>query len=131
MAEGEAMTGLISHAVFARVTKFFHRTDPTLNLRPKGKSRCIQSRATFRILFSTGLPPCSSGRQSCFLDQVASPVQFANLSIEVSYRVGDARKAPQKSTHFETPILTLQLRGTMAPSVGHRGALKVQIRPLQ
>ena len=81
--------------------------------------------------FSTGLPPCSSGRQSCFLDQVASPVQFAYLSIEVSYRVGDARKAPQKSTHFETPILTLQLRGTMAPSVGHRGALKVQIKPLQ
>jgi hypothetical protein len=48
----------------------------------------------------------------------------------VSYRVGDACKAPQKSTHLRARILTLQLQGTIALNIGHRGALKVQIRPL-
>jgi hypothetical protein len=54
----------------------------------------------------------------------------AYLSIEVSYRAGGARKTPQKSTHLRPPALTLQLLGTIALNVGHRGALKVQIRPL-
>jgi hypothetical protein len=47
-----------------------------------------------------------------------------------SYRVGDACKAPQKSTHLRPPILTLRLEGTGALNVSHRDALKVQIRPL-
>jgi hypothetical protein len=39
-------------------------------------------------------------------------------------------RRPAEEYSFETPILTLQLQGTFALNVGHRGGLKVQIRPL-
>ena len=48
----------------------------------------------------------------------------------MSYRVGDACKAPQRDG-FVTPVLTLQLQGAIALSMGHRGALRgSNCRPL-
>jgi hypothetical protein len=64
--------------------------------RPPTEASVILKRAPF----STGLPPRSLGRQSCLPDQAASQFQFAYLSIEVGYRVGDACEVPLKSTHL-------------------------------